>query len=185
MEAGLAILTGQPKAIVAVFAFAALRPGEVASLKWEDYDGKTLSIDRAVWEGEVGTPKTRSSRASVPVVAPLRQVLDAYKANTAGVDWMFPGATGLPIRLSALAVRIVRPAFKKAGIKWKTWYGFRRGAGSYLLRLGLSRAEVRSILRHDLNSKVLERHYANLEAEQAEQKRAVITVGNKIELIVC
>ncbi len=70
IEAGLAILTGQQKAIVAVFAFAALRPGEVAALKWEDYDGKTLSIDRAVWEGEVGTPKDSKQSGQCPGSGP-------------------------------------------------------------------------------------------------------------------
>jgi hypothetical protein len=98
------------------------------------------------------------------------------------VSWMFPGATGKPIRLQLLADRHVCAAFKAVGVPWKGWYAFRRGAATYLLLdMGLGFDEVRAILRHDIRSKVLEKQYAAEVAKRAAQKKQVLAIGAKID----
>jgi integrase len=182
VDRAMAVLSGRDEALVATIFFAALRPGEVAALKWEDYDGHTLLIDRAVWHGKIDTPKTQSSQSRVPVIGPLRPVLDAYKKTTAGVSWMFPGATGNPVVLAALARRTLKAAFEKAGVEWRGWYAFRRGATDYLLlTMGLEFDEVRAILRHDPTSRVLEKHYAAEASRRGVQQRIVVAIGKKID----
>ena len=182
VERVLAVLKGRDRALVASMFFGALRPGEAGALTWEDYSGVTLRIKQAVWEGEVGTPKTKGSAASVPVIEPLRQVLDAYKPTTAGMSWMFPGATGKPIRTSALGFRVMKDAFKRAGVEWRGFYALRRGATDYLLLdMQLEFDEVRTILRHDPRSKVLEKHYAAEAARRGVQQRTALAVGRKID----
>jgi len=178
----LAHLKGRDRALIAVFFYAALRPGEVAALSWEDYDGLTLNIHQAVWDGKLDTPKTKGSAARVPVIEPLRQILAEYKPTTAGMSWMFPGATGNPIRLNRHAQRVMKPAFKKLGIEWRGWYALRRGATDYLLLdMQLEFDEVRTILRHDPRSKVLEKHYAAEAARRGVQQRTALAVGRKID----
>src|SRR5207245_2163836 len=53
--------------VMALACFLGLRPGEIAALKWEDFDTETVSIRRSVVRGIVGIPKTPESRASLPL----------------------------------------------------------------------------------------------------------------------
>jgi integrase len=55
--------------------FAALRPGEARGARWEDYDGKTLSVKRSVWRKHTTLPKTASAAKPVLVIEPLRELL--------------------------------------------------------------------------------------------------------------
>lgn len=182
IERVLPFLKPRERALVAVMFYAALRPGEAAALTWENYNGATLNITQAVWEGKVGTPKTLGSVASVPVIEPLRQILGEYKPVTAGMSWMFTGATGKPLRTSALGSREMKPAFERAGVEWRGFYALRRGASDYLLLdMQLEFDEVRAILRHDPKSKVLEKHYAAEAAKRGVQQRTVLAVGKKID----
>ena len=52
--------------IMALACFLGLRPGEIAALKWEDFDEENVHIRRSVVRGIVGTPKTKESIASLP-----------------------------------------------------------------------------------------------------------------------
>jgi len=43
---------------------------------WLDYDSDTLTVSRSVWRKHVSLPKTVHSRAAVPVIKPLRDLMD-------------------------------------------------------------------------------------------------------------
>src|SRR5437899_10795029 len=81
------------KAAVIVAAFTALRKGELAGLRWEDYDRKKqeLNIVRSVYQGEVDTTKTESSRAPVPVIKTVQKALDEHlkrsEERRVGKEW--------------------------------------------------------------------------------------------------
>jgi integrase len=62
--------------------FAALRPAEIRGLQWADYDGARLDIKRSVWRGAVGQTKTESSGSSVPVIEPLRSLLEKMRLQS-------------------------------------------------------------------------------------------------------
>jgi integrase len=59
----------------------AMSPGEVFALRWEDYDGKDVSIYWGVYRGVVDEPKTEASRDVLPVPAILRDALETYGAG--------------------------------------------------------------------------------------------------------
>jgi integrase len=67
----------QAKAAVALVFFAGLRPGEAHGARWEDYDGKRLSVHRSVWRVWTTAPKTESSAKPVPIIEPLKSILAA------------------------------------------------------------------------------------------------------------
>lgn len=160
VEAILRVLAGRARVIAAILAYTGIRPQELAGLDWADYDGDWLHIRRAVWQGKVVDVKTEESAASIPVVEPLREILDAYKATVTAIGWLICGETAQPINLGNVARREVRPVLKKYGIQWKTWYGFRRGAATILADdLNLSEDEVRAILRHAPGSTTARDHY--------------------------
>src|ERR1700745_1735185 len=42
-----------------------LRKGEIAGLRWEDYTGQELKVQRSMWNGIINEPKTKASGAAV------------------------------------------------------------------------------------------------------------------------
>ncbi len=68
---------------------AGLRFGELAALDWGqvDLDGRTLSVTRAVWQGQLGAPKSKHGRRTVGLTVRL---CDALKS--------LPNRTGLVFR---------------------------------------------------------------------------------------
>jgi integrase len=146
----LNVLPEPAKTIVAVAAFTGVRKGELRGFLWENYDGEQVLISQSFWRGHALEPKTRQSKAPVPVIAQLAQRLDCHR-NLAGSPengLMFPSAAGKPINLDALAADVIVPAVNKAGIQWHGWHAFRRGLATNLHRLGVSDKTIQRILRH-------------------------------------
>jgi site-specific recombinase XerC len=99
-----------------VMTFTGLRLEEVKGLKWEDYDGETLNIQRAVVQGKITETKTKGSKAAVPVVAAgmdssstLRLILESLSfSNISFGTWPSrrqrrPVSSGTGFTLSAAA----------------------------------------------------------------------------------
>ena len=136
------------KTVVATAAFTGLRRSELRGLKWEDYKGDELRVARSVWETHViEDTKTVASRASVPVLPILRDMLDSFPHSS---EFIFAGAKmSRPLNLSNLARRVIVPTLKKDGtVAWKGWHGFRRGLATNLNRLGVQDKVIQGILRH-------------------------------------
>ena len=133
---------------ILVFAFTGLRKGEVAGLKWEDFDGENIQVCRNVWEGQIlDSPKTDASRAPVPVVPIVAEALAELRKVSPG-EFIFTGATGQPMRFDDVAERKIKPALAKEKISWHGWHAFRRGLATNLHALGTDAKTMQSILRH-------------------------------------
>ena len=68
----LQVLPEPSRTVVAIAAFAGLRRGELEGLLWESYDGDTLKVMRAMWQGIVGErekQKIEGSRSRNPAAA--------------------------------------------------------------------------------------------------------------------
>jgi integrase len=152
---------------VAVAAFAGLRLSELRGLLWEDYDGHDLKVSRSVWRSHVSPPKTRKSRAPVPVIGPLRSMLDALKPEHA-VGPMFPNSRGGPVWLDSLAYRVIRPVLESNGLKWRGWHSLRRGLATNLKRLGVPTEKIQRILRHS-NISVTQNSYILMDTSDARE----------------
>ena len=134
------------RTVCAVAAFTGFTRSELMGLKWSDYDGKEISIQRKIWGGKEGAPKTEARGAGVYVVPLLKAILKNYrKAYPAGKDgWMFRGEKFLrPINLDNLSRRDIS---KK--VSFYGWQAFRRGLGTRLNEAGVDAKEIQSILRH-------------------------------------
>jgi len=149
----LIALKDAPKAQVAVGLayFAALRPGEVRAVRWEDYTGETLAIKQSAWRKHVTNPKTAESIAALPVVAPLKQLLDAFRAAegnpTSG--YILRGARyGRPQNLDNFANETIKPLLKMAGITWHGYYACRRGLGTVATQAINDPQGAAGMLRH-------------------------------------
>lgn len=83
--------------LVALMAYAGLRPGEALALTWRDVGTRTLSIDKAVAVGEEAPTKTRNMR-TVPLIEALAydlQTLRLAQGNPGDDQPLFPGANGV------------------------------------------------------------------------------------------
>lgn len=157
----LSKVTGVARVVVAVAAFTGLRLAELRGLQWSDYDGQFLYVRRSVWRKNVGGTKTPDSKAKVPVIAPLRKVLDAHRKNSGGNTWIFQGAKNkFSLHLDNLCRREIRP---KLGDRWHGWHAFRRGIATVLFGLGVDAEVAAMILRHS-DSATTRRHYIKLQA---------------------
>jgi integrase len=136
--------------IVAVAAFTGVRKGELRGFLWENYDGEQVLISQSFWRGHALEPKTRQSRAPVPVIQQLARRIDLHRrlSGNPANGLMFPGPTGKPINLDRLVAEVILPQVTKAGVQWHGWHGFRRGLATNLHQLGVSDKTIQRILRH-------------------------------------
>lgn len=153
--------------MMALAFFAGLRKGEIQGLQWGDYDGEQLHIQRAFGRGQLGTPKTRKSVRSVPVIAPLRLLLSLWQQKSGNhTGWVFPSERGTAVSLDGVAGRIIRPALEKAGVPWKGYHACRRGLGTTLRTLTGNSNAGRDMLGHS-TTQVTEAHYEDRMPEEA------------------
>ena len=146
----LNVLPEPAATVVAAAAFTGARKGEIRGFLWENYDGEELHISQSFWRGHAVEPKTRSSKAPVPVIAQLADRLRLHRAlsGSPGNGLMFFSSIGMPINLDALARDVIAPALAKADLRWCGWHAFRRGLATNLYRLGVSDKTIQRILRH-------------------------------------
>ena len=147
IKAMLVMLEEPARTVVLCAALTGLRKGEIRGLRWADFDGKELFVRRSVWNKVENEPKTKKSRAPVPVVKPLADALEAHRLR-AGIlaqpDLpIFAAGNGQPLNLNNLAHRVIAPV-----CKWHGWHAFRRGLATNLHALGIDDKEIQAILRH-------------------------------------
>ncbi|MFY9560287.1 MAG: tyrosine-type recombinase/integrase [Terriglobales bacterium] len=136
--------------IIALAFFLGLRPGEIQGLRWEDFDEEWVHIRRAVARGVVGETKTKSSVASLPLIAPVRIPLNLWrqKLGNPSQGWVFPNGSDKPLDLKSLVHRVIVPTLKAKDIEWKTLYAGRRGAATILTQLTGDALAAKELLRH-------------------------------------
>jgi integrase len=175
LETILAMLKMVPepsRTVIGIAGFAGFRRGEIEGLEWSSYNGETLRVARAMWQGIAGEPKSKKSKASVPVIAPLRKLLDQHRlrCGNPGAGIMFQTRNGTPLSMNNLLNDQIRPAIEKCahcrGSKnahgtadheyerdsslplWHGFHAFRRGLATNLHDLGVDDLTIQCILRH-------------------------------------
>ncbi len=134
--------------VMALSCFLGLRPGEIAALRWEDFDGENVHIRRSLVCGVIGTPKTPESLASLPLINRVRIPLELWRQKSPDVSgWVFPTGNGTP-DLHNLVGRVIKPTLKAKGIAWKGLYAGRRGAGTLIIERTGNAAVGQALLRH-------------------------------------
>jgi len=170
----LAVLPQPVFTLVAVAAFTGLRRAELRGLEWQDYDGEQISVKRSVWESHTNEPKTRKSKAPVPVIPKLARILDHYRLPSGNPRSgpMFANGKGRPENLNNTLHRTILPALNRCAVcmeakaahiaasvsheferddnlpVWHGWHGFRRGLATNLYQLGVPDKVIQQILRH-------------------------------------
>lgn len=84
---------------------------------------------RSVWNSTLKNTKTDEDiddPGLVPVIRPLRLLLDAIKPEKAS-GFMLVNGLGGALDLDNVSRRIIRPILEAHGLEWKGWQVYRRG----------------------------------------------------------
>ena len=151
--------------VMALACFLGLRPGEIAALRWEDFDSDSVNIRRSVVRGVVGTPKTPESLAALPLVNQVRVPLTLWrqKCDNPTEGYVFESKNGTPVDLHNMTARVIVPHVNggrkcvvcdktpKAlkDVKWKTLYAGRRCAATAVIEANNGNLAIgQALLRH-------------------------------------
>lgn len=139
--------------LFATMAMTGMRFGEASALQWKDIDfevGK-ISVRRNQVRGMIGTPKTRGSNRTIPVVRELAAILQehACRLRTCSPEmvWMFPSASGKPHPSGVLRKPIQRVAAIIGLRKRITPHGLRRTLNTLALQVAPAET-IRLIMGH-------------------------------------
>ena len=204
IQAMLAPLREPAHTVVLTAALTGFRKSELRGLTWGNFDGKELSVTRSVWNSTVSEPKTRKSRAPVPVVKQLADALELHRQR-AGIlaqpDLpIFQAGNGKPLNLDNLVRRVIVPALSRCAVcqkqeeehkpeghvyerdnalpQWHGWHAFRRGLATNLHALGVDDKEIQAILRHS-NIAITQNIYIKSVSES--QSNAMDLLSEKME----
>ncbi len=133
--------------LVAVLAYAGLRPGEALGLRWHDVGERTVLVERSVAFGKLKSTKTGKNR-TVRLLAPLAETLAAWRQVTkraGATDLVFPAPDGSPWNLDRAnnwRGRTFAKACKAAGATGVRPYDLRHSFISLLIAQGATVVEV-------------------------------------------
>jgi integrase len=146
---------GQPDAtLVALLAYAGLRPGEALALQWGDIGEQAIHISRSVSFGEAKGTKT-GARRRVPILAALRGDLNEWRMASGrprDSALVFPGPDGRlwdDGRYRRWRRRVFKNALQAAELDPSTRvYDLRHAYASLMIKSGLNVVEVAARLGH-------------------------------------
>jgi integrase len=108
-------------------AMTSLRVGEVLALRWKnvDFEKSLIRVREAVYEGNLSSPKSKSSIRDIPIGPTLQRAL-LERRNGAPADiFVFASRNGTPLDSHNLLGRVLEPACKRAGLPLISWHSFR------------------------------------------------------------
>lgn len=114
----LAAVSDQWRPFLLLAVFTGLRASELRGLRWRDVDleAARLTVDqRADEKGVMGSPKSASSRRTVPLPPTVRAAL-AGLAGTSPGELVFPNRMGKPHSLANIQNRVWGPLQLECGI---------------------------------------------------------------------
>lgn len=127
--------------------FTGMRVGEILALKWENIDLKNsiIKVEGTIGlKGEIGTPKTKSSKREVDVLPLLKQTLEEMEAQKQGKFIFVGDLTNLRFKIRLLWAKLL----KEAGFEYRKLYITRHTFASIMLNAGEEPLWVSSQLGH-------------------------------------
>jgi integrase len=139
--------------LIAVLAYAGLRPGEALGLRWHDIRNNTILVERSVAFGKLKTTKTGKTR-TVKLLKPLADTLTTWRqvsSRNQPTDLVFPSPDGSPWNLDRTnnwRGRTFADAVSAAGLPPMRPYDLRHSYVSLMIAEGATVIEVASQAGH-------------------------------------
>jgi len=155
----LVLLPEPARTAVAVASMTGMRASEIRGLEWpaNNASANTVTVSQSRWRKFTTPPKTKKSRAPIPVIPYLAKIIEAHRLREGNpaTGPIFRNGRGNPLCIDSLGQRVIR---KIKGIEWHGWHAFRRGLATNLNRLGVDDSVIQAILRHS-SVTVTQEHY--------------------------
>ena len=171
VRAILAEAQSSHRVMLAIAAMTGLRIGEILALKVSDFDfeQKLLTVRRSVWSGKLGTPKTSTSQAVLPLPGALVGIVREHIA-TLKSEWLFLNTRGGFLTSENAVKQVLSPILDKLGLPRCGFHAFRHTHATLLLYNGATPQEAQAQLRH-ADPRITIGVYSHV---QAESRRAVV-----------
>lgn len=203
-EQALAIMRELPeleRTLVLLTAATGLRISEALGLRWDDVDFAHYQIHvRRSWAGgEFGKPKTRGSRAVVPMHGILATFMQSWKRSTPYSkenDWVFPSfkLNGKQPRAQGMIVKdYLRPAAAHAGVLSSTverlkgksvmvisdertfgFHALRHSLATFLVSKDVDPKTVQAMLRHSNVTTTLQLYAKTVDGKRLKAQEQVL-----------
>lgn len=136
----------EPYATLVLFlAVTGLRIGEAIAVKWSDFVGEVLNVQRRVYECKADTLKTAKSKRSLPI--PLALLTRLKKLEHVS-EWVFSSGKGTPVNPGNALRRYVQPVARDLEIRLSGWHDLRHTLATGLIQSGVPTKTVSEILGH-------------------------------------
>jgi integrase len=187
------------RTLVLTDAATALRVSEILGLMWMDLDfaDQVIQVKRAYVWAQFKVPKSKASKAPVPMHPVLAGFLIAWRERTPYAkddDYVFPSFRlkgKKPLSASIMVRKYLRPAANKAGVIEVDervrfgFHNFRHSLASSLVKLKCDPKTVQGILRHE-DVRTTMQLYAQSDQEsklEAQGKFLALLLGDKAHLL--
>ena len=136
-------------ALLALLAYAGLRPGEALGLEWRHVRERTLLVEQAVADGQVKGLKNRRRSRAVRLLEPLREDLERLRADGAVIA-RADGGYWRETDWRNWRRRVFRPVAEEVGLVGARPYDLRHAFASLLIAEGrMSIVEIAAQLGHN------------------------------------
>lgn len=138
----------------AVMGYAGLRAGEALALEHDDVDldRRRITVRQNAVRGSLGAPKTKSSQAEVPIIAPLEEILREYLTSESAAGQVsglvFPSRAGTPYQADDVRRRQLYPVLAALGYPRAGLHAFRHSLPRLLAARGVTAAVIKTVMRH-------------------------------------
>jgi integrase len=187
------------RTLVLTDAATALRVSEILGLMWMDlnFEDQVIEVKRAYVWGQFKAPKSKASKAPVPMHPVLAGFLMAWRDRSPyskDGDYVFPSLRlkgRKPLSASIMVQKYLRPAAIKAGVIREGerarfgFHNFRHSLASSLVKLKCDPKTVQGILRHE-DVRTTMQFYAQSDQEsklEAQGKFLELLLGDKTHLL--
>ena len=134
------------KVLAITVAMRGLRIGEFLAIRWKnmDFEKSLTHVREAVYEGNLSSPKSKSSIRDIPIGPSLPECRKGAPADA----FVFASGNGTPLDSHSLLGHVLKPACKRVGLPSISWHSFRHTHATLLSDLGESLRTAQAQLGH-------------------------------------
>jgi len=161
-----------------------LRAGELAALTIADVSATSITVNQAVWNGKVSTPKTENALRTLAVSAHLGTLLteQVERQKSKRHNFLFSSSTGTPWDINLFRKRKMQPLLCSLEIQQAGLHAFRHFNASLLDSLRVPLKTIQERLGHALSGSLTLDVYTH--AEWPENVEGAKRAGDAIQKAV-